>query len=138
MAQRYGGLSLPSPRKTSDLKNDSRFLSIYDYVLNSSVLSGGTSISISDLPTGAIVTRVELRVNTAFKTSTTAQHDIEVTNANGTVVLMDNTWNDPNVVGNYSTECYHVISGAIKVTHDLKYITAGSAILRFYVYEITS
>lgn len=138
MAQRYGGLSLPNPTRTSNLSNDSRFLSIHDYVLNSSVLSGGTTLTISDLPQGAIIIRIDIRVSTAFTTNPDSQHNIKVTNAAGTTVLMDNEWNDPNVVGNYSTECYHTISGNIKVTHDLSALTAGSAVLRFHLYEINS
>lgn len=138
MASRYGGVALPASTKTSSLVNDSRFLSIHDYILNSSVLSGGSSLTITDLPQGAIIIKIELRVSTAFKTNPDVQHDIEVTNANGSTVLMDNEWNDPNVVGNYSTECNHTISTNIKITHNLSSMTAGSAILRFHVYEVQS
>lgn len=138
MSSRYGSMALPNLKKTSSLVNDSRFLSIHDYVLNSSVLSGGSTLAITDLPQGAIIIRVDIRVNTAFTTNPDTQHNIEITTANGATVLMDNEWNDPNVVGNYSTECYHTISGNLKVTHDLSSMTAGSALLRFHVYEVNT
>ena len=138
MSSRFGSIALPAPNSTSDLVNDSRFLSIHDYVLNLSVLSGGSTLTITDLPQGAIIIRVDIRVTTAFTTVPDVQHNIEITNSNGSVVLMDNEWNDPNVVGSYSTECYHVVSGNLKVTHDLASMQTRSAILRFHLYEMTN
>lgn len=134
MSNIYGSLSLPTPTRTSHLTNDSKFLSVHDYALSSSNLSGDDSLEISDIANGSIITRVEVRVTTAFTTSPDEQHNIEVLDEND-VVLMDNEWNDPNVVGNYSTDCYYVVSGSLIVNHDLSGMTAGAAILRIYAYD---
>lgn len=137
MSNIYGSLSLPTPSRTSHITNDSCFLSVHDYTLNLSNLYGEESLEISDIPNGSLITRVELRVTTAFATNPDEQHNIEISDENDTV-LMDNDWNDPNVVGNYSTDCYYSVSGSLIVTHDLSAMTAGAAILRIYAYDVVA
>ena len=136
MSATKGSFSLPMPSKTSQLVNDARFLSIQEYVLNTSNLSGTTQVSITDLPVGSIITKVELRVTTAFAPTST-QHNIAINGASSEV-LMDSGWNDPNTIGNYSTEAYYAItSSGIRVVHNCGSVTAGSAILRLYIYSVT-
>ena len=136
MAFTRGVLTLPNPTKTSDLVNDSNYLAIREYILNASVLSGGDTLIINDLPINAIITRVELMVTTAFATAQD-QNNIDILGADSSV-LMDADWNDPQTVGNYCTDCYYEITGNVLVVHDMTSITAGRAILRLFVYDTTS
>ena len=108
--------------------------SIWSYHLDATALSGETELSIEDLPVNGVITRIELRVTTAF-VSSLDQNNIDVM-GDSTEVLMDADWNDPNTTGNYITDCYYEISAnGITVSHDLSDMTAGSAILLLHVFQ---
>ena len=137
MGQTIGSLALPSPQRTSQLVNDTRFSSIQEYVLDSSSLSGSTQLDISDLSVGSVIYQVELMILSAFSESGGSQPTIEITCDNGGV-LMDDTWNDPTTVAVYSTDCYtsiRTVNDLVHIIHNLSNITAGSAILRLYLYK---
>ena len=133
MANTRGGLVLPSPTRTSDLINDSNYLSIREYSLSRSVLSGGTPVVIDDITIGTVITRVEIDVTTAFVSSAT-QNNISVEDESGEV-LMDSDWNDPNTAGRYVCTCYHEVTGDLHIVHDLAAASAGGATLRLYLYD---
>ena len=108
--------------------------SIWKYSLDSSTLAGETELTIQDLPVDGVITRIELRVITAF-VSSLDQNNIDVV-GDSSEVLMDADWNDPNTTGNYITDCYYEISAnGITVSHDLSDMTAGSAILLLHVFQ---
>lgn len=136
MGKVNGSLSLPHSRRASQLINDTRFSSIREYVLNSESLSGSTQLDIGDLPSNAVIYRIELIVLTAFSTLNGAQHNISVTCDNGGI-LMDSSWNDPNMVGTYVTDCYTTLRGnldVVHIIHSLSDISTGSCILRIHFY----
>ena len=137
MSSVKGSFTIPTPQRTSQLVNDTRFSSIREYVLDESTLSGSTRLDITDLLPGSVIYRIDLIVLSAFSDSTGAQHDIEITCDNGGV-QMDAEWNDPNTVGTYSTNCYTSIrtpSDVVHVIHSLGSMLSGAAILRFYIYS---
>lgn len=132
-----GSFSLPMPQRTSQLINDTRFSSIREYILDSSTLSGSTQLDISDLLSGSVIYRIDLIVLSAFSDASGKQHSIEISCDNGGI-LMDAEWNDPNVIGSYSTNCYATIKtpeDLVHITHSLGNLLSGSAILRFYIYS---
>ncbi len=132
-----GSFTLPTPQRTSQLVNDTRFSSIREYFLDGSVLSGSSQLDISDLLPGSVIYRIDLIVVNAFSDQSGAQHDIEITCDNGGV-QMAAEWNDPNNVGTYTTNCYTSIrtpADVIHVVHSLGNILTGSAVLRFYIYS---
>lgn len=132
-----GSFSLPTPQRTSQLINDTRFSSIREYVLDSSTLSDSTQLDISDLASGSVIYRIDLIVLSAFSDASGIQHSIEISCDNGGI-LMDAEWNDPNVIGSYSTNCYasiRTIDDIIHITHSLGNSLSGSALLRFYLYS---
>lgn len=136
MGKINGGLSLPTIRRASQLINDIRFSSIREYVLNSETLSGTTQLEIDDIPSNAVIYRIELIVLSAFSDLTGDQHDIKVTCDNGGT-LMDSSWNDPNMVGSYDTDCYTMLRGnldKVHVIHSLSNIISGFGILRIHLY----
>lgn len=140
MAAVYGNLMLPTAQRTSQLVNDTRFSSIREYILDSNSLSGATQLEISDLSRDSVIYRIDLIVTAPFNTLDGAQHNIEVADQEGNI-LMDNDWNDPNMIGTYSTNCYSIMNGSntkLTVTHDLSNISSGAAILRLYVYDTVS
>ena len=131
-----GNFSLPTSRRASQLINDTRFSSIRDYVLNSESLSGSTQLDIEDLPSNAVIYRIELIVLSAFSNLNGDQHNISVTCDNGGT-LMDSSWNDPNMIGSYVTDCYTTLRGnldLVHVIHSLSDISTGSGVLRIYFY----
>lgn len=131
-----GSLSLPASRRASQLINDTRFSSIRDYILNSESLSGSTRLDIDDLPSNAVIYRIELIVLNAFSNLNGDQHNISVTCDNGGT-LMDSSWNDPNMVGTYVTDCYTTLRGnldLVHVIHSLSNISSGLGILRIHFY----
>ena len=136
MGKTNGGLLLPSIQHASQLINDVRFSSIREYVLNSESLSGSTQLDIDDIPSNTVIYRIELVVLNAFGNANGDQHDITITCDNGGI-LMNNTWNDPNTVGSYVTDCYTSIRGStdqLHVIHSLSDISTGAAILRIHCY----
>ena len=137
MGKVIGNFSVPTPQRTSQLVNDTRFSSIQEYVLDSSSLSGSTRLDISDLMSGSVIYRIDLIVLNAFSDETGSQHDIEISCDNGGI-LMDRNWNDPNTYGSYTTSCYTTIrtpQDVVHVNHSLSNMLTGSAILRFYIYS---
>lgn len=137
MGKINGSFILPTPQRTSQLINDTRFSSIREYVLDSSTLSDSTQLDISDLLSGSVIYRIDLIVLNAFSDDSGMQHDIEISCDNGGV-LMSKEWNDPNTFGSYSTNCYATIRStddAIHINHTLGDALTGSAILRLYVYN---
>lgn len=136
MSKVSGSLTLPVIRRASQLINDVKFSSIREYVLNSESLSGSSQLDIEDIPANAVIFKIELVVLSAFGNLNGDQHNISVTCDNGGT-LMDNTWNDPNMVGSYVTDCYTMLRGNIDkvhVIHSLSDITTGSGILRIHFY----
>ena len=132
-----GSFTLPTTQRTSQLINDTRFSSIREYVLNSNTLSGSTQVDINDLIPGSVIYRIDLIVLSAFSDTSGAQHDIQITCDNGGVI-MDSKWNDPNMIGSYTTNCYANIrtsTDMIHVIHSLGNLISGSALLRFYIYN---
>ena len=132
-----GSLTLPTPQRTSQLINDTRFSSIREYVLNSSNLSGSNKLDIVDLIPGSVIYRIDLIILSAFSDTSGMQKSIEISCDNGGV-LMDSEWNDPNMIGTYSTNCYTNIrtsNDVVHIMHNLDNIISGSAILRLYVYN---
>ena len=76
-----------------------------------------------------------LKIITPFA-SNNASDTIEVATDSGEV-LMDKSWNDPNLEGYYSTECLYEVNGnenEILIKHTLSAMTSGSAILRIEMY----
>ena len=136
MSATKGSLSVPAPEKTSQLTNDSRYLSVIEYVLSETNLKSKTSLTISDLPTGSIIQEIEVRVTTPF-TPTTTQYNLAISGSNG-AVLMSANCNDPNTAGVYHTDCYYEVTSTVVITHNMNNITAGSAIVRFFVYAVES
>ena len=55
-----GSFTLPTPQRTSQLVNDTRFSSIREYVLDSSILSDTTTLDIADLLSGSVIYRIDL------------------------------------------------------------------------------
>ena len=136
MGKITGSLSLPTPQCTSQLINDTRFSSIREYLLNSSVLSNTTSLDIADISSGSVIYKIDLIILSAFNDNTGNQHDIEISYGNNNV-LMNSKWNDPNTVGTYTTNCYAIIRSEediIHINHTLANAVSGSALLRFYIY----
>lgn len=136
MGKINGGLILPAIRRASQLINDIRFSSIREYVLNSESLSGTTQLDIDDIPSNAVIYRIELVVLSAFADLSGSQHDIQITCDNGGT-LMDSSWNDPNMVGSYDTDCYTMLRGnldKVHVIHSLSNIVSGFGILRIHFY----
>ena len=132
---KYGAFISPNPTKMSDLENDNNYIIIREYVLDAASLVGTTSIKIDDIEAGNVITNIGLNVTTPFVSSNN-NDTIEVTTDSGTV-LMDKTWNDPNVIGNYTTDCADEIVGnpdEIIINHTLSGMTAGYAILRIEMY----
>ena len=127
-----GGFTIPAPSKTSELTNDSQFMSVKEYNLSVAALSGSTTYTISDIPAGTVIHQVELLVDTAF-TSSASQNNLAVKGADNTVI-MDSSWNDPNTIGNYVTKCSFIVSSTIKLVHDLNTATAGHATLRLHLH----
>ena len=137
MGKINGSFSLPTPQRTSQLINDTRFSSIREYVLNTSVLSGSTQLDISDILPGSVIYRIDLIVLSAFSDAGGSQHNIEISCDNGGV-LMNAEWNDPNTIGTYSTNCYTTIRTSedlMHINHTLSDMISGSAIVRFYMYS---
>ena len=134
MAATSGSFALPTPSKTSQLVNDSRFMSIKEYVLTPSVLSKASQFELSDIPSGSIIQRIDLMVTTAFA-SASDQNNISVVGADESVI-MDASWNDPNTAGVYSTDCYYYVTSTVRVVHDLTGATAGRAVLRLFIYDV--
>lgn len=132
-----GSFVLPTPQRTSQLINDTRFSSIREYVLDSSILSGSTQLDISDLMPSSVIYRIDLIVLSAFNDQYGNQLNMKITCDNGGT-LMAAEWNDPNTIGTYTTNCYTSIRTAadvIHVIHDLGAVLSGSAILRFHIYN---
>ena len=137
MGKITGSFSLPTPQRTSQLINDTRFSSIQEYVLNSSTLSGSSQLDISDLMSGSVIYRIDLIVLSAFSDAAGNQHDITISCDNGGT-MMSAVCSDPNTVGTYSTNCYTTIrtpADVVHVTHTLGNLLTGTAILRFYMYS---
>ena len=135
MAVTNGSFSLPTPSRTSEIVNDSRYMSILEYPLTATTLRGTTTLSISGLNVNAIIHQVDIVVSTPF-VSDQDQNNISVSGADGTV-LMDAEWNDPNTEGVYSSDCYYPITSTVTVTHDLTNMTAGAGLLRLYIHDVT-
>ena len=136
MGKVKGSLTLPAIRYASQLINDIRFSSIREYVLNSESLSGSTQLDIDDIPSNAVIYRIELIVLSAFSNLSGDQHNISITCDNGGT-LMSSEWNDPNMIGSYITNCYTTVRGnldLVHVIHSLSDISTGFAILRIHVY----
>ena len=136
MGKVSGGLVLPVIRRASQLINDTKFSSIREYILNSETLSGTTQLDIEDIPSNAVIFRIELIVLSAFSNMKGDQHTITIKCDNDTT-LMDGTWNDPNMVGSYETDCYSILHsnmGKLHIIHSLSDIISGFGILRVYFY----
>lgn len=132
---KYGAFISPNPTKMSDLENDNNYIIIREYVLDAASLAGTTSIKIDDIEAGNVITNIGLNVTTPFVSSNN-DDTIEVITDSGTV-LMNKAWNDPNVIGNYTTDCVYEIDGnpdEIIINHTLSGMTAGYAILRIEMY----
>lgn len=128
-----------NPTKLSDLQNDTKYIAIYDYILDASTVKGNSSISINNIIEGSIITNISLKVNIPFVSNNT-KDTIEVITDSGEI-LMDKSWNDPNIQANYSVECSYTINGnqnEIIINHSLSEITKGSAILRIELYAINT
>ena len=132
---KYGAFISPNPTKMSDLENDNNYIIIREYALDVASLAGTTSIKIDDIEAGNVITNIGLNVTTPFVSSNN-DDTIEVITDSGTV-LMNKAWNDPNVIGNYITDCAYEIVGnpdEIIVNHTLSDIIAGYAILHIEMY----
>lgn len=132
----YGPFTLPPARKTSELENNSRFSSIREYAVNSSTLSGSIILEVDDLPANAIIYQIDVMIRSPF-TVEGSQANLEIQTKKNDV-LMNRSWNDPTVVGTYSSECYYITdgsSGEVRVVHNLGSNTTGLFILRLYLYE---
>ena len=137
MGKITGSFILPTPQRTSQLINDTRFSSIREYILDSASLSGSSQLDISDLMSGSVIYRIDLVVLNAFSDASGAQHNITISCDNGGVLLAAEC-NDPNTIGTYVTNCYTTIRSPqddVHITHDLGELITGSAILRFYIYN---
>ena len=99
---KYGAFISPNPTKMSDLENDNNYIIIREYILDAASLAGTTSIKIDDIEAGNVITNIGLNVTTPFVSSNN-DDTIEVITDSGTV-LMNKAWNDPNVIGNYTTD----------------------------------
>ena len=66
-------------------------------------------------------------------------HYLGVYGGNGSTVLFPDTWNDPGVVGNYTTNLNYTVSsnGKLFVRHNMRHILSGVATLRIYSYRPT-
>ena len=133
MSKMVGDFSLPVPNKTSQLENDSHFTSVKEYTLSYTSLSDTSTYAITDLPVGKKLVKTEVIVNTAFVTST--QGNLSITGDNSAVIL-NQGYNDPNVVGNYINDCnYTVTANGVTVNHNLGSATAGSLVLRLHLID---
>ena len=132
---KYGAFISPNPTKMSDLQNDNNYIIIREYELNSASLTGNSSIGIQNIDAGNVITNIGLKIITPFA-SNNASDTIEVATDSGEV-LMDKSWNDPNLEGYYSAECLYEVNGnenEILIKHTLSAMTSGSAILRIEMY----
>ena len=128
---KYGAFISPNPTKMSDLQNDNNYIIIREYELNSASLNGNSPIGIQNIDAGNVITNIGLKVIIPFA-SNNANDTIEIVTDSGEV-LMDKSWNDPNLEGYYSTECLYEVNGnenEILIKHTLSAMTSGSAILR--------
>ena len=116
MGNVLGSFSLPTAQRTSQLINDTRFSSIQEYILDYNSLSGSTQIDITDILPGSVIYRIDLIILSAFSDLTGSQHDIEISCNNGNI-LMDKKWNDPNMIGTYTTNCYVSIRNKSELIH---------------------
>lgn len=137
MAETYGGFSLPTPNRTSQLTNDSQYTSARDYIVDYEDTAAGTDLEISDLTPGTVIYKVEINVSTAFNTS--AQGNLGMY-GDSDAVIVDPSWCDPNEVGNYVNSCYYQVTNTHKVTlkHNLSSASAGVAVVRLFIYETES
>lgn len=132
-----GNFSLPTAQRTSQLINDTRFSSIREYVLSASLFKDTDVIEITDLTPSSLIYRADIIVTSPFTTLDGKQHSISVVDMENTI-LFDSTWNDPNIIGTYTTNCYvgiTTVNAKLKVLHDLREATGGNAILRLYLYN---
>ena len=116
MGKVTGSFVIPTPQRTSQLINDTRFSSIREYILDSNTLSDSTQLDISDLLSGSVIYRIDLIVLSAFSDESGKQHNIEISCDNNGI-LMNAEWNDPNTIGSYSTTCYTTIRSAEDIVH---------------------
>lgn len=132
-----GNFSLPTAQRTSQLINDTRFSSIREYVLSASLFKDTDVIEITDLAPSSLIYRADIIVTSPFATLDGKQHSISIVDMENTI-LFDSTWNDPNIIGTYTTNCYAgitAVNAKLKVLHDLREATGGNAILRLYLYN---
>lgn len=132
----FGSFNLPTPQRTSQLVNDTRFSSIREYILNVETLKDASILEISDLPGNSVIYRIDLIINAPMTSLDGAQHNLSISDSNGNT-LFKNEWSDPNTIGTYTSNCYGILdagSTKINITHDMTNLTNGSAILRFHLY----
>ena len=91
------------------------------------------SAIIISLPAGAIIEKIEIVIEKAFRSSDDIQHNISIEDENGKV-LMPETWNDPNMEGCYSTSLNYIVGpdGFILIKHDLDNTDEGSGYIKLY------
>jgi hypothetical protein len=145
MAKTIGNFTLPqngAVHKTSQLENDSRFSSIYEYILDSSTLNGSASLEISDLPVNTVITKIEMYVLEGITKSISGATTMSIvgTNTSSSLsgTLMNTKCNDPDNVGLYCTDCYFVVKSTkdtVSVNHNASTCTGGSIILRLTTYQ---
>ena len=139
MANTYGGFSLPTPNRTSQLTNDSQYTSARDYIIQQSDVEGSDSLEIADLTPGSVIYKIEINISTAFNPGVDIQGNLGVYGDGGATII-DPQWNDPNEVGNYVNSCRYTVgeSGKITLRHNLGYSTAGLAVIRLFIYDLES
>lgn len=145
MAKTVGSIVLPQSagvHRTSQLENDSRFSSVYEYILDNTTLNGTVTLNISGIPVNTVIIGVELYVVSPVVKTSTDESSMSISAQNNgsesTTVLMGDTWNDPSSAGIYSTDCYFLIKSAVDtiyVTHNLSTCTSGTIVLRLVTYR---
>lgn len=132
----HGSLSLPSPEFISQLVNDTRFSSIREYVLDAETFKGTTEIAIGDIGASTLVYRIDVIVLGAFVDPSDIQGDLSIETVDD--VLMQTAWNDPNVSGTYTTNCYGLVAkdgDPIYLRHNLGNCISGNMLVRLHVYN---
>ena len=139
MAKSIGSLTLPQGSlvtRTSQLENDSRFSSVYEYVLTNTSLSSSVTLNISNIPSNSIITKVEMYVVDPFVDS--YGNPVSISIEGGESTLMDGKWNDPCEIGLYSTDCYYIVKGTtneLNINHNAGNCIEGTVIIRFVTYQ---
>jgi hypothetical protein len=130
MAKTYGSIALPQVKIDT-----SKYLTIFEYVLTSTELSGSAKLIISDIPVGAAILKVEIDVTTPFVGADGSSPSVQING--GETILMGSDWNNPEEVGLYTTDCRYVVTGSmneLSINYTPENFISGALILRISTY----